>query len=237
MFRAKSSFFQPCWPRFHKAIDLLIRTLYTRLLRFGFRLLYNEMAFTYDAVSWIVSLGEWRSWQRAALKHLNVLPGAPVLELAHGTANLQMDLRAAGYDSIGYDLSRAMGRIARRKLRRAGIVPKLVSGYAQALPFGAEQFAAIVCTFPTDFIIDPATIREAHRILKVGGRLVFVPNGAFSGRGLAKDGLEAVYRATGQRGGWPSDVEQRFSGAGFTLTQVIEPCRISVASVIIAQKE
>ena len=28
-----------------------------RLLQFGFRLLYREMAFTYDWVSWIVSLG------------------------------------------------------------------------------------------------------------------------------------------------------------------------------------
>src|SRR5258706_11178858 len=43
------------------------------------------MAFTYDAVSWIASLGEWREWQRAALKHLNVQPDAHVLELAwHG---------------------------------------------------------------------------------------------------------------------------------------------------------
>ena len=28
------------------------------LIRFGFRLLYNEMAFTYDTVSWVVSLGD-----------------------------------------------------------------------------------------------------------------------------------------------------------------------------------
>ncbi len=70
--------------------------LYWRLVKFGFRLLYNEMAFTYDAVSWIASLGEWREWQRAALKHLNVQPDAHVLELAHGTGNLQLDLRAAG---------------------------------------------------------------------------------------------------------------------------------------------
>ncbi len=212
------------------------RNLYVRLLRLGFRLLYNELAFTYDGVSWLVSLGEWRAWQRSAIRHLNAVPGACILELAHGTANLQLDLRAAGYDSIGYDLSRAMGRIARRKLRRARLVPKLVRGYAQQLPFPDEQFLAVVSTFPTDFIIDPATIREAYRVLKPGGRFVFVPNGAFTGRGVAKESLEAVYRATGQRGTWPEDVGVRFETAGFTLTQVIEACRISAAYVMIAHK-
>src|SRR5437868_2620777 len=102
----------------------MIRSAYITLLRFGFRLLYNEMAFTYDLVSWIVSLGEWRSWQRAALKHLNAPPGSRILEVAHGTANLQLDLRAQGYDSIGLDLSKYMGQIARRKLIKHRITPK-----------------------------------------------------------------------------------------------------------------
>lgn len=214
----------------------LIRHLYVRLLRFGFRLLYNELAFTYDGVSWLVSLGEWRAWQRSALRHLNAAPGACILEVAHGTANLQLDLRAAGYDAVGYDLSRTMGRIARRKLRRAHITPKLVRGYAQQLPFPDGRFPAVVSTFPTDFIIDPLTIQEAYRVLQPGGRFVFVPNGAFTGRGVAKESLEAVYRATGQRGAWPEDVLARFEAAGFTLSQAIEPCRISAAYVMIAHK-
>src|SRR5258708_31450629 len=96
------------------------------LVHFGFRLLYNEMAFTYDSVSWIVSMGEWRSWQRAALKHLNVGPGTRVLELAHGTGNLQIDLHAAGLNPIGLDFSPYMGRIARDKLTRHRVPYTLV---------------------------------------------------------------------------------------------------------------
>jgi ubiquinone/menaquinone biosynthesis C-methylase UbiE len=52
-------------------------------LRFAFRLLYYELAFTYDWVSWFVSMGQWRSWQRAALPHLR---GQHILEIAHGLA-------------------------------------------------------------------------------------------------------------------------------------------------------
>ena len=215
---------------------MMLFNVYRRLLRFAFRLLYNEMAFTYDAVSWIVSLGEWRAWQRAALAHLNVPSGGRVLELAHGTANLQIDLHTAGYDAIGCDLSPAMGRIARRKLRRAGIAPRLVRVYAQALPFRTEQFTALVCTFPTEFIVDPATIAEAYRVLAPGGRLVFVPGGSLIGRSVAKSTIDAAYRVTGQRDAWPSHIMARFETAGFALTQIAQPCKMSVAYVVIAQK-
>src|SRR5690349_21397341 len=112
-----------------------------RLVRFGFRLLYNEMAFTYDLVSKAVSMGQWRCWQRAAMKYLDpVNPEAYslILELAHGTGDLQLDLYAAGYKSIGYDLSPYMGRIAQHKLNKYQIDPRLVRGSAQELPFTSE---------------------------------------------------------------------------------------------------
>ena len=210
--------------------------LYWRLVKFGFRLLYNEMAFTYDAVSWIASLGEWREWQRAALKHLNVQPDAHVLELAHGTGNLQLDLRAAGLESIALDFSPFMGSVARRKLVRRNIVPRLVRARAQDLPFADASFPAIVSTFPTNFVFDPKTIAEVYRVLQPGGRFVFVPNGELSGRGLVRRMLEFTYRVTGQRSSSPARIEDRFEAVGFAFSQIVEPCRSSKAEVIIVQK-
>lgn len=218
-----------------QSLSLPVR-LWMRLVRFGFRLLYNEMAGAYDLVSQVVSLGEWRCWQRAALKHLDLSPGARVLEIAHGTGNLQLDLHEAGLQPIGLDLSRNMGRIARRKLRRAGFAPALVRGRAQALPFPSAFFPAILSTFPTEFIVDPATLAEVHRVLQPGGRLVFVPNGTLTGGGAARQGLELAYRATGQRGPWPPGVEQRFNAAGFHLSAATETCKRSYATVLIATK-
>ncbi len=213
-----------------------LKQLWRRLVGFGFRLLYHEMAFTYDVVSWTVSMGEWQCWQRAALKHLNVEAGARVLELAHGPGNLQIDLRSAGLNPVGLDFSAQMGEIAYGKLTRHDIAPKLVRGRAQALPFAAASFGVIVSTFPTDFIIDPLTIAEAYRVLKPGGRLVFVPNGVLTRGGVARQGIEAAYRATGQSGSWPIQVRDRFTAAGFTISQVMEQCQSSVAQVVIAEK-
>ncbi|OWY59258.1 hypothetical protein B7486_75550, partial [cyanobacterium TDX16] len=156
-------------------------------------------AFTYDWVSWIVSLGAWRCWVRTSLKHIGAEPGARVLELAHGTGNLQLDLNERGYCAIGYDLSPAMGRIARKKLSRTNFPVRLARGQAQRLPFASDSFTAVISTFPTDFITAPETLREVYRVLKPDGVLVIVPNALLTGSGLIERALEWVYQITGQR--------------------------------------
>lgn len=218
-----------------------------RLVQFGFRLLYNEMAFTYDWVSKFVSLGAWRCWQRASLSHLGINPGDLVLELAHGTGDLQLDLHAQSYRTIGYDLSAHMGRIASHKLRKNGIEPRLLRGKAQHLPFAPNTFDVLVCTFPSDFILAPATLSEAHRVIKPGAHLVIVFNGVFTTGGMSERFLEFLYRITGQRDGSDDTGEKAleeayrhvittFETAGFTAHVEQEPCPRSIAVVVVAQK-
>lgn len=220
---------------------------WTRLVTFGFRLLYNEMAFTYDGVSRLVSMGAWRCWGRAALPYLR--RDGTVLELAHGTGNLQLDLAAEGVQTIGYDLSPAMGQIARRKLQRAKLPVRLTRGDAAALPFADAQFSNILCTFPTPFIAQPSVVRECWRVLQPGGNLVVVPTATFTGRGMTRRVLEWLYRITGQHTAQMNDdaVETTraalLQGAGrwfgvepFELEVHAVPCPRSVAFVIVATK-
>ncbi|MBZ0279701.1 MAG: methyltransferase domain-containing protein [Anaerolineae bacterium] len=211
--------------------------LWWRLVRFGFHLLYNELAFTYDWVSYIVSLGEWRSWVRASLKYLTAPSDGLILELAHGTGNLQLDLNAVGYHTIGYDLSPNMGSIAQRKLIRAGFTPRLVRGRAQQLPFQNATFNAVISTFPTEFILAPETLREVHRVLRSAGQFIIVPNGVLTGRGATQMGLEWLYRITGQREGSGFDIVGYFAIHGFDAQFINEPCTHSIAQVILARKQ
>lgn len=204
-----------------------------QLIRFAFRLLYNELAWTYDGVSRMVSLGQWRSWQRAALAHLR---GPRVLEVAHGTGDLLLDLAEAGFQPVGLDLSPAMGRLARRKLQRHGRHLPLVRGRAQALPFAPESFPSIVTAFPTDFILDPRSLEEFRRVLVPGGRLVVVGEARLTGQGIAVRVLEWLYRITGQRGPWPPDPAALLPQAGFRFTVEVDRLPRSEVALVIAEK-
>lgn len=218
-----------------------MRSAWWRLVRFGFRLLYNEFAWTYDTVSFVVSLGAWRCWQRSILRHLEAVNGV-ILELAHGTGNLQIDLRRLNYRIVGVDFSTAMGHIAQRKLRGAGLSSTLAQAKAQELPFQTGAFAAVVTTFPTDFIASPKTLAEIRRVLRQDGVLVIVPGAMFVSGGALRRLLEWAYRVTGQRMEEAGDEElrreaERWIGvAGFTVQVVLEACPRSKAIVLIARK-
>jgi ubiquinone/menaquinone biosynthesis C-methylase UbiE len=190
------------------------------LVRTGFRLLYEEMSWSYDAVSHAVSLGHWAAWRRAALPFLR---GPRVLELGFGPGHLQLELAAAGYAPTGLDASAQMARTAVRRLRAAGHAPGVVRGRAESLPFPATVFESVVATFPTAYIAAPETLAEVRRVLVPGGRLVIVPEAQLAGSGPLRRLIDAAYRATGQRpaapdtavSGWSHLLSGRLTVAGF----------------------
>jgi ubiquinone/menaquinone biosynthesis C-methylase UbiE len=209
-----------------------------RFLRFAFALLYNQLAFAYDLVSWLVSAGQWRAWQRTALPFL---PGPPVLEIAHGTGNLLLDLAGLGLAPIGLDLSPAMSRLASRKLRRRlggpALPVPLVRASVAALPFAGQSLASLVSTFPTEFLVQPPVIAEFFRVLRPGGAFVCVPAAQVTGPALFDRWSAWLFRITGQSAtGWFEPVVQRFNQAGFQarLQQVRLPR--SRVMLIVAQK-
>jgi ubiquinone/menaquinone biosynthesis C-methylase UbiE len=203
----------------------------TILLRLFFHLLYNQLAWTYDIVAWLVSFGRWNRWGQAALPHLR---GQRVLELAHGPGHLLLAMRRSGRRPLGLDLSPAMGRLARARLHRSGLAVPLVRARAQALPFRAGAFESVVSTFPTEFILDPATLDEAARVLGEGGRLVIVPGVAFDSRSRPYRFLKWLYRVTGQASWPPSEFRQAQPGLSWSFPQ--QPSGAVKVHVVIAER-
>jgi ubiquinone/menaquinone biosynthesis C-methylase UbiE len=199
-----------------------------KLSRWLFRLLYNQLAWTYDGVSWAVSLGKWRYWQRAAIPRMT---GQRVLEVAFGTGNLLIDLAQAGYCTYGLELSPYMIRIASRKLQRRELAVPLCQGRVQMLPFADQTFDSIVATFPTNFIYDPASLSEMDRVLRPNGKLVIVP-GAYFHNPLARFFIEWLYLITGQRGS-----ARLFDGTGMSVRYEEDRDRINAVQVIVVTKK
>lgn len=208
------------------------------LLRIFFRLLYYEFAWTYDLVSWLVSMGQWRAWQRAGLAFLKPpAEGAQVLEVGHGPGHMLIALVQAGYRPLGLDLSPHMSGLARRRLRRFGQSPALARARVQALPLTDGQLGNIFSTFPTEYIVDPAALREFARVLRPGGRLVAVPVASITGPAVYDRLADWLFRFTGQsQSTWFEPVLARFAAAGLPARIERVNLKRSVVVVIIAER-
>jgi ubiquinone/menaquinone biosynthesis C-methylase UbiE len=97
-----------------------------------------------------------------------------VLELAAGTAR-NLRFYPPDVDLTGIELSPEMLAIGRARAQRHGQSADLRLGDAQALEFDDESFDTVTCTLGFCTIPDTtAAAREAHRVLKPGGRLLML---------------------------------------------------------------
>ena len=93
-----------------------------------------------------------------------------------------------------------MAKQLRRKLAASGRVGELVEAPAERLPFADSSFDTAVFTLVLCTVPDPAAaLAEAARVLKPGGRLLFVEHVRAEDPGLARwqDRLEGPWRFLG----------------------------------------
>ena len=225
---------------FQAQFSILNSQFYIRAVRWAFARFYREFAWTYDPVAAAVSGGRWGAWGQAALPYVR----GRVLELGCGTGNLQQAL-APQCDlwAVGLDASPQMLAITRRRLTASSIPANLARAFAQALPFPATSFDSVVATFPTEYIIDTATLAELRRVLRPGGRVVVALAAAFSSDGLYQRMLDLLYRATLQRSphkqpiGPPTSLlGQRLAEYGFTVVERWEPVASNQVHLVIGER-
>lgn len=194
-----------------------------RLYGWAAERLYYELAWAYDLVAWVVSLGRWSAWRLTALDHV---VGDRVLEVGFGTGALLIEMKRRGLAAWGLDLSPAMHRVTARKMARHGVWTPRVCGRTQAMPYASGSFDTIVSTFPAAYIVDPGTMREVGRLLvrpgttahTPGGRLVIVGVCVTTESSLLRRLLRPVY-------GGPADdilpiIERVAAPAGLKVIEV-----------------
>jgi demethylmenaquinone methyltransferase / 2-methoxy-6-polyprenyl-1,4-benzoquinol methylase len=173
--------------------------------REGSGAMFDGIAHRYDLVNRVISLGIDQSWRKKTVRALELKPGARVLDLATGTADLAiMIARQHPHVSlVGVDPSSKMLDVGQKKLDAEQLAERieLQVGDAQRLNFPDRSFDGVSIAFGIRNVPDRLQgLREMARVTKAGGRVAILelsePRGGLLGP-LARFHVHSVVPAVG----------------------------------------
>ena len=122
----------------------------------------------------------------------------------------------------GIDPNGALLDAARERAAANGWQADLREGKGEAIPFGDAAFDTVVCTYTLCSVDDPARVlAEMRRVLKPGGRLLYLEHGRAPDAGLVKwqRRIEPVWRKIAGNCHLTREIGAAIGRAGF----VVEP--------------
>jgi SAM-dependent methyltransferase len=141
----------------------------------------SNAAYTDENAETNWALGEisWGIWaiDESELDVLGDVAGLDVVELGCGTAYFSAWLAQLGARPVGVDITPAQLATARRMMAKTGIEFPLVEADAAETGLPDASFDLVLSEYGASIWVDPYRwIPEAARLLRPGGRLVFLRN-------------------------------------------------------------
>ena len=145
------------------------------------RQMFGTIAQHYDRLNSVLSFGLHHAWRRRAVACSGITPGARVLDLCSGTADLALafsrHLRGHG-QVIATDFCAAMLVLGRRKAGKRRVQLDFALADAQCLPFPAATFDCVAVAFGLRNVDCLGTaLGEMYRVLRPGGVAVVLEFG------------------------------------------------------------
>jgi demethylmenaquinone methyltransferase/2-methoxy-6-polyprenyl-1,4-benzoquinol methylase len=140
---------------------------------------FARIARRYDMMNSVISMGLHHRWRRRTVAEAGLTPGCVVLDVAAGTGDLSLALARTGVPArvVATDFVSEMLDIARVKAEDYSGPTELVFEIedGQALTFPDASFDVVTVSFGIRNMPDRAAgFREAHRVLRPGGRYLIL---------------------------------------------------------------
>lgn len=161
--------------------------------------MFDRIAHRYDLLNRLLSFGTDVRWRKRLGQHLPAGDTLNVLDLATGTADVLISLERhcpSVQRGTGVDVSFGMLSHGVPKLRALGLAGRfrLVRGDAMRLPLPTDRYDAATISFGIRNVLDVgAGLREMHRVLRPGGR-VLVLEFSLPGNALFRAGYLFYFR-------------------------------------------
>ncbi|PZX62197.1 bifunctional demethylmenaquinone methyltransferase/2-methoxy-6-polyprenyl-1,4-benzoquinol methylase UbiE [Hydrotalea sandarakina] len=141
--------------------------------------MFNNIAGKYDFLNRFLSGGIDIIWRKKAIQQLKALQPQTILDVATGTADvaLMTYARLKPQKIIGIDISEGMLNLGKQKIEKAGLSNNIIlqQGDSEHIDFEDNSFDAITVSFGVrNFENLLKGLREMHRVLKPGGKIVIL---------------------------------------------------------------
>ena len=133
---------------------------------------FSSVARRYDVMNDLMSAGQHRLWKHEFVRKVRPRKNEAILDMAGGTGDIAFRLARAGAEVTVADINPEMLAIGVERARQRGISGLTwAEENAERLRFADRSFDAYTIAFGIRNVTDiAAALREAHRVLKFGGR-------------------------------------------------------------------
>jgi demethylmenaquinone methyltransferase/2-methoxy-6-polyprenyl-1,4-benzoquinol methylase len=133
---------------------------------------FSSVAKSYDVMNDLMSGGMHRLWKDRFVAKVKPRPGERILDMAGGTGDIAFRMAKRGAHVMVSDINQDMLDVGMERARKRAIEGlSWQPENAETLSFPDAQFDAYTIAFGIRNVTDiPAALREAHRVLKRGGR-------------------------------------------------------------------